>query len=141
MESHATGSAAAPADFTPELNAPATKVKLDQGLRAFLVSKDFLDPMDIGLLGADEEAVIETVRRAIRDHEGDKPNFGITEAKNLKSFGPFVKAPFRLRQAHLLMQLWLERLTMRRLFPRVYLKLLKKLGLLSMGFTSQGRGC
>ena len=92
MESRATGSAAAPADFTPELNALAIKVKLDPGLRAFLVSKDFLDPMDIGLLGADEEAVIETVRKAIRDHEGDKPNFGITEAKNLKKLWTFCKS-------------------------------------------------
>ena len=80
-----------PPNFTQELDALATKVKLDQGLRTFLIAKDFLDPMDIGLLGADEEAVIENVRRAIRDHEGDKPNFGITEMKNIKKLWTFCK--------------------------------------------------
>ena len=40
-----------PPNFTPELDALASKVKLDDGLRTFLIAKDFLDPMDIGLLG------------------------------------------------------------------------------------------
>ena len=46
-DSRATMAPPAPPGFTPELDALAGEVKLDQNLRAFLIEKDFLDPMDL----------------------------------------------------------------------------------------------
>ena len=55
----------APPGFTVELDALAVQVNLGADMRAFLIANDFLDCMDIALIGSEEKEVVENIEKAI----------------------------------------------------------------------------
>ena len=80
----------APPGFTVELDALAVQVGLGKEIRAFLIANDFLDCLDITLLGGDEKEVIENVEKAIVGETPAIP-WELVDKKRIKKLWTFCK--------------------------------------------------
>ena len=80
----------APPGFTVELDAIAISVNLPAEMRAFLIESDFLDCLDIALLGANESEVVANFKEAIVGSDLPIP-FGLSQQKSLKKLWTYCK--------------------------------------------------
>lgn len=80
----------APPGFTVELDALAVQVNLGADMRAFLIANDFLDCMDIALIGSEEKEVVENIEKAI---DGVSPaiEWNLTAKKRIKKLWTYCK--------------------------------------------------
>ena len=76
-------------EFTDELMALADKVGLGKEMRAHLVANDFLDPLDIKLLGSTDTEVITNVQNSLPS-DNSVP-WDLTAQKNIKKLWTFAK--------------------------------------------------
>ena len=75
--------------FTDELQALADKAKIGSEMRDFLIKMDFLDPMDVSLIGSTESEVIKNVADSLPT-DGSVP-WTLTDQKNIKKLWAFSK--------------------------------------------------
>ena len=72
-----------------ELDAIAVSVNFPAEMRAFLIEADFVDCLDVALLGANESEVVANFKEAI---VGSDPAiaFGLSQQKSLKKLWTFL---------------------------------------------------